>query len=146
MVTLLVAVCNDGYHAYYPRDMMQAHHPLLVLTIDGLTPHDWARKAKQEDPGPYLIVYDHFQPAWKVLAHEDKPQLPTNVTRLAYEREAVAFARLAPAPAEANRPGGHEGFQIARQNCPRCHAADALGGPKYAKSLTTMVNATRDRR
>lgn len=142
---LLVAICSDGYYAYYPRDMVQAHRPLLVLTIDGMNPHDWAVKVKQDDPGPYLVLYDQFKPAWKVLAHEDKPQLPTNVTRLAYERQADTFARIVPHGATANQQSVNDGFQIARQNCIRCHAQGATGGTKSGKSWSVLGRDARDR-
>jgi hypothetical protein len=31
----IVAICHDQYHANYPGAYIAAHHPLLVLAIDG---------------------------------------------------------------------------------------------------------------
>ena len=57
---------------------MAAHHPLLVLTINGTGPEDWPNNS--EDPGmgigPFLISHAKFVPSSRVLSHADKAQIP----------------------------------------------------------------------
>jgi mono/diheme cytochrome c family protein len=77
-----------------------------------------------------------------VLAHEDRPQLPTNVVRLTFERQAQAFARIAPGGGSLKVS---EGYRIARQNCIRCHAAGETGGTKSAKSWKELAQDARSR-
>ncbi|MDP9039621.1 MAG: hypothetical protein M3O02_10175 [Acidobacteriota bacterium] len=140
-VDLLDALCSDGYRAYYPRELIAAHQPLLVLTMDGMTPAAWAAKTKQDDPGPYLILYRGFRPAWRVLSHADRPQLPSNVVRLNFGRQVEAWRAVEPGAAASLEAS--QGYQIARQNCVRCHAAGATGG---TKSKFTWADLARDAR
>lgn len=139
---LVDAVCSDGYRAYFPREMIAAHAPFLVLTIDGMTPKDWAAKTKLDDPGPYLILYDGFKPAWRVLAHEDRPQLPTNIVQVGFGTQALAFGRIAPGGGSVREA---EGFRIARQNCIRCHAQGETGGTKSGRSWSVLARDARER-
>ena len=139
------ALCTDGYRSYYPKEMVATHRPILVTRIDGLSPRQWAAKNKQEDPGPYLILYRQFRPAWKVLAHEDKPQLPTNVVALEFEKQSAVFGRIAPRGAEAKRAEVSAGFRIAQQNCIRCHAEGATGGTKSSKTWDELGRDAHER-
>ncbi len=134
--------CSDGYRSYYPAEMVRAHEPILVLTIEGMAPGTWAAKTKQYDPAPYLVVYDAFRPAWRVLAHEDQPQLPTNVVRVDFAMQAETFAQIKPV---AESVAAKQGFQIARQNCIRCHAAGATGGSKSDKTWRELALDARER-
>ena len=36
---MVVAICDDGYRANYPRDYLVAHHPVLVLQVNGDVVH-----------------------------------------------------------------------------------------------------------
>jgi hypothetical protein len=64
------AVCADGYAASFPSGYTRIHRPVFVLTIDGLSPHEWSIKNRAYDLGPYFIAYEHFEPYFKVLSHE----------------------------------------------------------------------------
>jgi len=68
---LIDVLCTDKYRSQYPADYIAAHHPIFVLTVDGMLPVDWAAKTHQDDPGPYYIVYENYVPAFKVLSHAD---------------------------------------------------------------------------
>ena len=40
---LVVAICDDKYRANYPRAYVTAHHPLLVLRVNGEPPSRWPK-------------------------------------------------------------------------------------------------------
>jgi hypothetical protein len=71
---LVVAICDDRYRSHYPHQYIAAHHPVLVLTINGKGPEDWPNNS--EDPGmgigPFLISHEQFVPSSRVLLHTDK--------------------------------------------------------------------------
>jgi mono/diheme cytochrome c family protein len=147
---LIDALCTDKYRSHFPAAYIAEHHPILVLTVDGVTPAEWAAKHRQDNPGPYFIAYEHFVPGFKVLSHEDQPQLPTNVKRLNFSRAAVSFAPIAPPDADPteNYPSGspvQQGFTIAKQNCLRCHASGATGGTKSGRGWGQLANIARSR-
>jgi mono/diheme cytochrome c family protein len=147
---LIDAFCTDRYRSHFPAAYIAEHHPILVLTVDGLTPAAWAAKTHQDDPGPYFIAYEHFVPAFSVLSHADQPQIPTNITRLNFSSAAIMFAPITPAGADpaANYPNGspmQQGFTIAKQNCLRCHASGATGGTKSSRSWSQLANIARSR-
>src|SRR5882724_7946176 len=56
---MVVAICNDQYRAHYPRAYVAAHHPLLVLNINGKPPSGWpkATEGHEIDMGPFLISH-----------------------------------------------------------------------------------------
>jgi cytochrome c1 len=134
------ALCSDQYRSPLPQEYVAAHRPILLLTINGMLPAEWAAKSRQDDPGPYLIVYQNFVPGFRVLAHEDRPQLPTNVVRLNFGTEAETFGAIAPRGQFAEGSPEMEGFAIAKQNCLRCHAMGRFGGTKSGKSWVTLGN------
>jgi mono/diheme cytochrome c family protein len=147
---LIDALCSDNYRAHYSAAYIAQHHPILVLTIDSLSPAAWATKTHQDDPGPYLIAYDHFAPSFQVLSHEDQPLLPTNVTRLTFSSAALAFAPITPPGTDpaADYPTGtpvQQSFTIAKQNCLRCHASGRIGGTKSGRSWNQLANIARAR-
>ena len=43
---MAVAVCDDRYHAHYPRHYLASHHPLLVLKINGHPPESGPSQLK----------------------------------------------------------------------------------------------------
>jgi mono/diheme cytochrome c family protein len=147
---LIDAFCTDKYRSHFPAAYVAEHHPILVLTVDGVAPAAWAAKNHQDDPGPYFIAYEDFVPAFSVLSHADQPQVPTNVKRLNFSSAAVMFAPITPAGADpaANYLAGspvQQGFTIAKQNCLRCHASGATGGTKSSRSWGQLANIARSR-
>jgi hypothetical protein len=137
--SMIVAICYDQYRANYPRDYIAAHHPILVLRING-RPHDQWPPSPYGDPlSPYLISHPTFKPAFKILSHQDEPQIPYGVTRIEVRRESVVFGAIRPnGNWPANSPVG-EGYAIARQDCFRCHNSGAEGGAKAGRSWTQLA-------
>ena len=93
---LIVAICYDKYRTNYPRDYLVAHHPLLVLRINGQLREHWPQSEYGGSMGPYLISHAFFKPAFKVLSHEDEPQIPFGVVRLEFRRESEVFGTIRP--------------------------------------------------
>ena len=59
---MVVAICDDGYRANYPRAYLTAHHPLLVLEVNGQPPSGWPKFAEDRTSGmgPYMISNPKF--------------------------------------------------------------------------------------
>lgn len=127
---LAIAECSDEYHAHYPHSYLAAHHPLLVLTVNGQPPEHWPKDAEGRnlDMGPYLISHEHFKPAFKLLSHEDQPQIPWGVVKLEFRDEKVLLAAIAPPARYLGDAAVQAGYRIAQQNCFRCHNAGSEGG------------------
>jgi cytochrome c2 len=126
---LVVAICSDKYQAYYSKGYIAAHHPVLVLEVDGKPPADWP-KAEGHDTGPYRISHSKFTPSFKILAHRDEPQIPWGVVRLDFRTEKEVFDAIAPPGPHANDEMVRDGYKIAQQNCFRCHNMGGQGGEK----------------
>lgn len=136
--TLIVAIGYDRYRTNYPLDYLAAHHPLLVLRINGQLRNKWPRSTSGGSLAPYLISHPFFKPAFKVLSHEDELQIPYGVVRLEFRREAVVFGAIRP---RGNWPAGSpvdQGYRIARQDCFRCHNSGPEGGQMAGKSWTEL--------
>ena len=129
---LVVAICDDKYRANYPRDYLEAHHPVLVLEINGEAPSGWPKDSGGHgfDMGPYLISHEEFAPAFKILSHTDEAQIPWGVVRLEFRDEKTVFGAIAPRGPQANDPYVQAGYKIAEQNCFRCHNMGDEGGQK----------------
>jgi len=129
---LIVAICIDRYHGHFTADYVAAHHPILVLKIDGKGPEEWPRDAEGRTAyvGPYLITHAKFTPSFNILAHEDEPQIPWGVVRLEFREKEKVFEAIAPRGPEAGDANVQAGFRIAKQNCFRCHSAGGEGGTK----------------
>jgi mono/diheme cytochrome c family protein len=137
---LLIAICDDLYRANYPRAYMLAHHPLLVLTVNGQPPAGWPKDSEGHglDMGPYMISHAKFTPGFKILAHADEPQIPWGVVRLEFRDEKAVFGAIAPrGPRAANSPV-QAGYRIAQQNCFRCHNLGSEGGQKAGRSWQNL--------
>lgn len=93
---MMVAICYDRYRTNYPADYLSAHHPLLVLRINGKERDHWPTSAEGGSMAPYLISHPVFKPSFKVLSHEDEPQIPYGVTRIEFRREAEVFGPIRP--------------------------------------------------
>jgi hypothetical protein len=135
---LIVAICYDKYRTNYPLNYMAAHHPLLVLMIDGKTPDQWPRTKSGTALGPYLISHPKFVPAFHVLAHADEPQIPFGVTRIELRSEARVFGAIHPPIAFKPHSQIEDGYRIAQQNCFRCHNSGEEGGQKARRAWLVL--------
>lgn len=129
---MVVAICDDGYRANYPRAYLMAHHPVLVLEVNGKPPAGWPKAAADHssDMGPYLISNPNFTPSFKILSHTDEAQIPWGVVRIEFRDEKFVFGAIAPRGPHAQDREVQDGFHIAQQNCFRCHNAGREGGQK----------------
>ena len=127
---LIVAACSDQYHAHYPRSYFRAHHPILVLKINGEPPERWPKDAEEQslDMGPYLIFHAQFKPEFRLLSHEDQAQIPWGVVKLEFRNEKELLAAIAPPARYTNDESVQIGYRIAQQNCLRCHNSGSHGG------------------
>jgi mono/diheme cytochrome c family protein len=123
---MLIADCRDRYQTHYTRRYLVDHHPVLVTELNGAP----LRESKDDDYGPYMIAHMNFKPAFKILAHEDEPQIPWGVVHLEFRDEAAVLGAIAPRGAHAGDAPLQDGFKIAQQNCFRCHNSGAEGGLK----------------
>jgi mono/diheme cytochrome c family protein len=141
---MIVAICYDQYRTNYPRDYMAAHHPLLVLRINGKLRDHWPQSEYGGSLGPYLISHPSFKPSFKVLSHEDEPQIPFGVTRIELRRESVVFGAIQPPGDWAAGSAVAQGHVIARQDCFRCHNSGAEGGTMAGQSWLQLARFAQD--
>jgi cytochrome c2 len=126
---MIVAICADGYRANYPAAYLSAHHPVLVLTVNGKAQPGWPKIHEgRADLGPYVIANPSFTPSFKVLSHDDEAQIPFQVVRLDFRSEREVFGAIAPHGSYAADSPVMQGYRIAQQNCYRCHNMGAEGG------------------
>jgi mono/diheme cytochrome c family protein len=147
-VVLVVAICSDKYETHYSKAYVQAHRPILVLKINGKDLADWPKApGSNDDMGPYLISSPDFKPSFKILSHEDEPQIPWGVVRLDLRTEAKVFHAIEPRMPGAASREVQDGFHIAQQNCFRCHNSELEGGMKAQRPwsvLATWATASPD--
>jgi mono/diheme cytochrome c family protein len=146
---LIIALCVDKYRANYPQAYVAAHHPVLVLKVEGKDPVDWPKDAegKGMSMGPYLISHPKFTPSFKILAHVDEPQIPWGVVRIEFRDEARTFSAIEPRGPNAQNMAVLPGYRIAKQNCFRCHNMGDEGGQKAGRSwliLSAWATASPD--
>jgi hypothetical protein len=127
---LIAASADDGYEAHYTAEYRAAHHPFLVLHIDGKEPAQWPKGPNGENYGPYLISHASFTPAFHVLAQKDEAQIPYGVVGLRFLDEAAALKTLLPPGSPAAASPAMQGYRIAQLNCLRCHREGDIGGTK----------------
>jgi mono/diheme cytochrome c family protein len=129
---MVVAICDDKYRANYPRAYVAAHHPLLVLTINGQPPSGWPKSSEGQgyDMGPYLISHPKFTSASKPSSYADEPQIPWGVVRIELRDESAVFGAILPRGPLAGTPAVKAGYRIAQQNCFHCHNMGREGGQK----------------
>jgi cytochrome c2 len=127
---MVVAICADGYRSNYPMSYLAAHHPVLVLTVDGKAQQDWPKPSDHagEELGPYLIANPAFTPSFKILSHTDEAQIPFQVVHLDFRSESQVLGAIAPNGDFAPNTPVTQGYRIAEQNCYRCHNMGAEGG------------------
>ncbi|HSC46408.1 MAG TPA: hypothetical protein VLC94_11265, partial [Candidatus Acidoferrum sp.] len=138
---MVVAICVDQYHAHYSEEYVEAHQPVLALKINGLPPGSWPTNAEVHGAamGPFLISHAKFTPRFKILAHEDEPQIPWGVVRLEFRKEAAVLAAIAPRGAHAGEAGVKNGYVIAQENCFRCHDSNGEGGKKSGRPWPVLA-------
>jgi mono/diheme cytochrome c family protein len=145
-VALVVAICSDKYETHYSQSYMEAHHPVLVLKIDGKDPAEWPKFPESGVyMGPYLISSPDFKPSFTILSHDDEPQIPWGVVRLEIRSEARAFDPIKPHGPAATTQAVQDGYRIAQQNCLRCHNSGDTGGTKAQRPwgvLATWATAS----
>lgn len=137
---MAVAICYDSYRTNYPRSYMQAHHPLLVLRINGKAREGWPLSEYGGPLGPYLISHPFFRPAFRVLSHDDEPQIPFGVTRIELRRESVVFGAISPRGQWAKNSPVAQGYAIAQQDCFRCHNAGTQGGTMSGEPWSKLAD------
>ena len=137
--SMVIAVCDDDYNAHYTAAYFKAHHPLLVLRVNGMPPGQWPIGADGFAMGPYMVSHPRFVPVFHVLAHADEAQVPWGVVRLEFRKEAVVYAAIAPRGAQAQEEAVQQGYRIASQNCFRCHSNAGEGGTKSPKLWHTLA-------
>ncbi len=137
---MAVAICDDGYRANYPHAYLAAHHPVLVLEVNGQPPAGWPKAAEDHssDMGPYMISNPKFTPGYKILSHVDEAQIPWGVVRIEFREEKIVFGAIAPRGPHAQDREVQDGFRIAEQNCFRCHNAGREGGRKSGRSWESL--------
>jgi hypothetical protein len=125
---MVVAIAADGYRSSYPAEYLAAHHPVLVLTVDGKAQESWPKTHDGGELGPYVIANPSFSPSFKVLSHTDEAQIPFQVMHLDFRSETQVFGAIAPHGDFAPGSPVMNGYKIAQQNCFRCHNMGAEGG------------------
>jgi mono/diheme cytochrome c family protein len=137
---LVVAICRDEYEAHYPLTYITAHHPVLVLKINGKDPADWPKFPEDgADMGPYLISSPDFKPSFTILSHDDEPQIPWGMVRLELRTESVVFHSIEPRLPSAASREVQDGYRVAQQNCFRCHNSGDAGGKKAQRPWTVLA-------
>lgn len=141
---LVAAVCDDGYEAHYTSEYRSAHQPYLVLSINGRQPGGWG-KIGDGSYRPYLISHAGFTPAFRIVSHPDEPQIPYGVVELKLMRQDTVLNALRPAAEGLADSPERKGYEIAFQNCLRCHNDGAIGGRKSGVDWQTVAReANRD--
>ncbi len=137
---MVVAICDDGYRANYPHAYLAAHHPVLVLEVNGQPPAGWPKDSGEHkfDMGPYMISNPKFTPRYKIMSHWDEPQIPWGVVRVEFRDEKIVFDAIAPRGPHSRDRAVQDGFLIAQQNCFRCHNAGSEGGQKSGRSWQAL--------
>jgi mono/diheme cytochrome c family protein len=128
--TMVIAICDDQYAAHYPASYLRAHHPLLVLKVNGKQPAHWPLGVDGLPMGPFMVSHPVFKPSFRVLSHEDEAQVPWGIVRIDLRRELTVYAPIEPHGSAAKDPAVQAGYTIARQNCFRCHSRLGEGGKK----------------
>ena len=136
---LIVAICYDKYRSNYPSDYLAAHHPILVLKINGQLRDKWPQSEYGGPLGPYLISHPTFRPSFTVLSHKDESQIPFGVTRIDFRTESVVFGTIRPEGEWAKDSPVWQGYQIARQDCFRCHGLYGEGGERASRSWLVLA-------
>lgn len=128
--SMVIALSDDKYAAHYPAAYLHAHHPLLVLRVNGKQPANWPLGVDGVPMGPYMVSHASYTPSFRVLSHEDEAQVPWSVVRMDVRRESEVYAPIEPQGEAASDPVVQQGYVIAKQSCFRCHSRLGEGGLK----------------
>jgi mono/diheme cytochrome c family protein len=137
---MVVAICDDEYRANYPQAYLKAHHPVLVLEVNGKAPAGWPKDSQEHkyDMGPYMVSNPKFAPSYKILSHTDEQQIPWGVVRIEFRDEKTVFDAITPRGPHAQDREVQNGFRIVKQNCFRCHNSGREGGQKSGQSWDVL--------
>jgi hypothetical protein len=135
---LIGALCSDGYRANFPNEYILAHRPIFALKVNGLPVKVWAAQTHHHSPGTYFITHEIFVPSFKVLSHEEMPQIPAEIVKLDFDSSRHVFSTIAPRGDDAQNPQIDAGYRIARQHCFRCHNMGSYGGVKAGRTWQTL--------
>ena len=138
---MVIAICDDAYAAHYPAAYLRAHHPLLVLRVNGRDPAHWPVGVDGVPMGPYMVSHAHYTPSFRVLAHDDEAQVPWGVVRIDFRNEQQVYAPIEP---RLRSPLVDEGYTIARQSCFRCHSNGGEGGLKSNRSWGVVARRAQN--
>jgi len=138
---MVVAICNDQYQASYPHAYIEAHRPLLVLSIDGQSPPGWPKDAEGHglSMGPFMISHPKFTPSFRIFSHADEAQIPWGVVRIEFRNEQDILGTIAPRGPHADDRWVQAGYRIAQQNCFRCHNQGTSGGTKAGRPWLVLA-------
>jgi len=142
---MAVAICDDEYRANYPQSYLAAHHPVLVLEINGKPPAGWPKDAQEHkfDMGPYMVSNPKFATGFKIHSYIEEPQIPWGVVRIEFRDEKTVFDAIAPRGPHAQDREVQNGFRIVKQNCFRCHNSGREGGQKSGLSWDVLSQLAR---
>jgi mono/diheme cytochrome c family protein len=137
---MVVAICDDGYRGNYPHSYLVAHHPVLILEVDGKPPEGWPKDAEDHihDMGPYIISHAKFAAGYNILSHVEEAQIPWGVVRIEFRSEKIVLGAIAPRGPHARDGDVQDGYRIAEQNCFRCHNKGREGGQKSGRSWESL--------
>lgn len=141
--TLIAAVCDDAYEAHYTRDYRAAHKPILVLKINGKPLAVSSRTADGGSYGPYLISHASFTPRFHILKQEEGAQIPNGVLELRFLKENEVLDAIRPRGSFAADSPEMQGYQIAQENCFRCHNEGDYGGHKAGRSWSALARIAK---
>jgi hypothetical protein len=133
---MVIAICKDKYRGHYRHSYVAAHHPVLVVELDGKALSDLPEDREGGDPGPYLIAHASFPRTAKDPVESDEPQIPWGVVRLDFRDEETVLGSIKPRIANLQQAVG---YGIAEQNCFRCHNNGAEGGLKSGVTWTVLA-------
>jgi hypothetical protein len=137
---MVVAISDDGYRGNYPHSYLVAHHPVLVLEVDGKPPAGWPKGAEDHtsNMGPFMISHPKFKSGHKILSEVEEAQIPWGVVRIEFRHEKIVFGAIVPRGPHAQDPGVRDGYRIAERNCFRCHNEGSEGGQKSGRSWESL--------
>ncbi len=141
--TMIAAICDDGYEAHYTSEYRAVHRPILVLKINDKQLAVTSRTADGGSYGPYLISHAFFNPGFRVLSNPEESQIPNGVLELRVLNENDVLAAIRPHgdfPADSPEM---KGYQLAEQNCFRCHQNGNYGGRKAGRSWASLAKIAK---
>jgi hypothetical protein len=141
--TIVAAVCDDDYEAHYTEEYRKAHHPILVLSINGKPPAQTQRTEDGGAYGPYLISHASFTPRYHILAHTEESQIPNGVIELRFLKQSDVLNAIRPHGSFAGNSPEMQGYRMAEENCFRCHNAGDYGGHKSGRSWKSLAHLAR---